>query len=79
MLTGSVPTWINGALGILAFIFGLFLIKASRKAEIDCTVRDMESKKKFSTKNKDKIAKKESPTAIFFTVGIFYFKKKINI
>ncbi len=75
LMPSSIPDWINGLLGIVALLFGLYLMNSSRKAEIDCTVRDAASKKKFA-QTLQKILNRKN--ILFVLAGIIVIAFSVN-
>ncbi len=78
-VAGSIMQWIFKAVGALAIITGGISLRAWHKAEVDCTVRDGESKKKFSKKMHDVLARENFWLVVVGIIGLAFSVNAIEL
>ncbi len=76
---GSVMMWIFRGVGALAIFTGGKILYSARQAQIECEVRDADSRKKFSQKMQDVLGKNNIWIVILGVIGLAFSVNSIEL
>jgi len=78
-VAGAIMTWIFRAVGILAIGTGALSLKSSLTAQIDCSVRDGSSKKRFHDKMSEVLAREKFWFVLTGVIGLAFSVNAIEL
>lgn len=79
IITGELMLWVFRVVGLLAVITGLLALKSGAKKEVECDIRDGKSKKKFTDRLADILAREKTHLVLIGVIGLAFSVNAIEL